>query len=172
MPEKELINKIKNVQLKAKYLVTDVLTGEYESAFRGQGMEFSEVREYTPGDDIRSIDWNVTARMNIPFIKEFNEERELTLIILVDLSSSQEFGSSENLKHEIATELSAVLSYLALNNNDKVGLIAFTDKIEKFIPPKKGKTNIWKIIREILSFTPENKLTDISVALDFFMKVI
>jgi uncharacterized protein (DUF58 family) len=171
MQETELINKIKEVQLKARYLVTDVLAGEYESAFRGQGMEFAEVREYIPGDDIRSIDWNVTARMDTPFIKEFNEERELTLIILVDLSSSQEFGSHKNLKHELATELSAVLSYLALSNNDKVGLIAFTDKIEKYIPPKKGRTNIWRIIREILTFTPENKQTDIAVALDYLMQV-
>ncbi|MBC7473147.1 MAG: DUF58 domain-containing protein [Candidatus Sericytochromatia bacterium] len=171
MQEKELITRIKNVQLKAKYLVTDVLVGEYKSSFHGQGMEFSEVREYIPGDDIRAIDWNVTARMDFPFIKKFSEERELTMFILVDLSSSQEFGSSEYLKHEIATELSAVLSYLALNNNDKVGLILFTDKIEKFIPAKKGKTNIWKIVREILSFKPENKSTNISVALEFLLNI-
>lgn len=171
MQETELIHKIKEVQLKAKYLVTDVLAGEYKSSFRGQGMEFAEVREYIPGDDIRLIDWNVTARMDIPFIKEFDEERELTLIILVDLSSSQEFGTINNLKHELATELSAVLSYLALNNNDKVGLIAFTDKIEKYIPPKKGRTNIWRIIKEILTFTPENKKTDLTIALDYLMKV-
>jgi uncharacterized protein (DUF58 family) len=171
MEESELIQKIKEVQLKAKFLVTDVLAGEYSSAFRGQGMEFAEVREYIPGDDIRLIDWNVTARMDIPFIKEFNEERELTLMILVDLSSSQQFGTVNSLKQELASELSAVLSYLALSNNDKVGLIAFTDKIEKYIPPKKGKTNIWRIIREILTFTPENKHTDISAALDFLLKV-
>jgi uncharacterized protein (DUF58 family) len=171
MEESELIQKIKDVQLKAKFLVTDVLAGEYSSAFRGQGMEFAEVREYIPGDDIRLIDWNVTARMDIPFIKEFNEERELTLMILVDLSSSQQFGTVNSLKQELASELSAVLSYLALSNNDKVGLIAFTDKIEKYIPPKKGKTNIWRIIREILTFTPENKHTDISAALDFLLKV-
>ena len=172
MNQEELVEKIKDIQIKAKYLVTDVLTGEYKSSFRGQGMEFAEVREYVPGDDIRSIDWNVTARMDTPYIKEFNEERELTMMILVDLSSSQEFGSSGQLKHELATELSAVFSYLALNNNDKVGLIAFTDKVEKYIPLKKGKTNIWKIIREVLSFKPENKNTDISVALDFLLKVV
>jgi uncharacterized protein (DUF58 family) len=171
MNQEELVEKIKDIQVKAKYLVTDILTGEYKSSFRGQGMEFSEVREYVPGDDIRSIDWNVTARMDIPYIKEFNEERELTMMILVDLSSSQEFGSQNQLKNELAIELSAVFSYLALNNNDKVGLIAFTDKVERYIPPKKGKTNIWKIIREILTFKPENKKTDIGVALDFLLKV-
>lgn len=171
MNQEELVEKIKDIQIKAKYLVTDILTGEYKSSFRGQGMEFAEVREYVAGDDIRSIDWNVTARMDTPYIKEFNEERELTMMILVDLSSSQEFGSQKQLKHELATELSAVFSYLALNNNDKVGLIAFTDKVERYIPPKKGKTNIWKIIREVLSFKPENKNTDIGVALDFLLKV-
>lgn len=171
MNQEELVEKIKDIQIKAKYLVTDILTGEYKSSFRGQGMEFAEVREYVAGDDIRSIDWNVTARMDTPYIKEFNEERELTMMILVDLSSSQEFGSQNQLKHELATELSAVFSYLALNNNDKVGLIAFTDKVERYIPPKKGKTNIWKIIREVLSFKPENKKTDIGAALDFLLKV-
>lgn len=171
MNQEELVEKIKDIQIKAKYLVTDILTGEYKSSFRGQGMEFAEVREYVAGDDIRAIDWNVTARMDTPFIKEFNEERELTMMILVDLSSSQEFGSQNQLKHELATELSAVFSYLALNNSDKVGLIAFTDKVERYIPPKKGKTNIWKIIKEILEFKPVNKHTDIGVALDFLLKV-
>ena len=127
----ELIAKIKTVQLKAGHLVTDMLSGNYESAFRGQGIEFSEVREYIPGDDIRSIDWKVTARMNVPFIKEFHEERELTILILIDLSSSQNFGTVDNIKKDIATELSAVLSYLALKNNDKIGLIAF--KNSRFI---------------------------------------
>lgn len=171
MNQEELVEKIKDIQIKAKYLVTDILTGEYKSSFRGQGMEFAEVREYVAGDDIRSIDWNVTARMDTPYIKEFNEERELTMMILVDLSSSQEFGSQNQLKNELATELAAVFSYLALNNNDKVGLIAFTNKVEKYIPPKKGKTNIWKIIREILTFKPENKETNIASALDFLLKV-
>ncbi len=170
MNQEELVEKIKDIQIKAKYLVTDILTGEYKSSFRGQGMEFAEVREYIAGDDVRSIDWNVTARMDTPYIKEFNEERELTVMILVDLSSSQEFGSVGKLKHELSTELSAIFSYLALNNNDKVGLIAFTDKIERYIPPKKGKNNIWQIIREVLTFKPENKKTDISVALDFLLK--
>lgn len=172
MNQEELVEKIKDIQIKAKYLVTDILTGEYKSSFRGQGMEFAEVREYVAGDDVRSIDWNVTARMDTPYIKEFNEERELTVMILVDLSSSQEFGSTGQLKHELATELSAVFSYLALNNSDKVGLIAFTDKVETYIPPKKGKTNIWKIIKEVLCFKPENKATNISVALDFLLKVM
>ena len=172
MNQEELVEKIKDIQIKAKYLVTDILTGEYKSSFRGHGMEFAEVREYVAGDDVRSIDWNVTARMDTPYIKEFNEERELTVMILVDLSSSQEFGSTGQLKHELATELSAVFSYLALNNSDKVGLIAFTDKVETYIPPKKGKTNIWKIIKEVLCFKPENKATNISVALDFLLKVM
>jgi len=172
MFESELISKIKNVQLKARYLVTDILSGEYESAFKGQGIEFSEVREYVFGDDIRSIDWNVTARMDNTYIKEFHEERELTLMILLDLSSSQNFGSVNNLKSELATELSSVLSYLALKNNDKVGLLSFTDKIEKYIPPKKGNKNIWKIIREILTFSPEGNKTNIANALDFLMGVL
>jgi len=171
MLEQDLVKRIKEIQLKAKSLVTDLLSGEYHSAFKGQGISFAEVREYIPGDDIRSIDWNVTARMNVPFIKEFQEERELTLFILLDLSSSQNFGSSERLKSEIATEIAAVFSYLSLKNNDKVGLILFTDKVEKYIPPKKGRTNIWKIIQQILTFSPVNKKTDISVALDFLLRV-
>lgn len=170
--EKEVVNKIKEIQLKAKYIVNDVLSGEYESAFKGRGIEFAEVREYMPGDDIRTIDWNVTARMNIPFVKEFTEERELTVMILLDLSASQKFGSGKNSKKDTATELSSVFSYLAIKNNDKIGLIAFTDKIEKYIPPKKGKDNIWKIIREILTFEPTNTNTDISVALDFLLKAM
>lgn len=170
--EKEVVNKIKEIQLKAKYIVNDVLSGEYESAFKGRGIEFAEVREYMPGDDVRTIDWNVTARMNIPFVKEFTEERELTVMILLDLSASQKFGSGKNSKKETATELSSVFSYLAIKNNDKIGLIAFTDKVEKYIPPKKGKDNIWKIIREILTFEPTNTNTDISVALDFLLKAM
>ncbi|MEK7433866.1 MAG: DUF58 domain-containing protein [Cyanobacteriota bacterium] len=169
--QKEIVAKIKEIQIKAKYIVTDVLSGEYESAFKGRGIEFSEVREYMPGDDIRTIDWNVTARMNTPFVKEFTEERELTIMILLDLSASQEFGSSDDSKKETSTMLSSIFSYLALRNNDKVGLIIFTDKVEKYIPAKKGKDNIWKIIKEILTFEPHSKKTDISVALDFFNKV-
>jgi len=171
MLQSELISKIKNIQLKAHYLVTDILAGEYESAFKGQGIEFSEVREYVFGDEIRSIDWNVTARMDNTYIKKFHEERELTLMILLDLSSSQNFASINTLKSELATELSSVLCYLALKNNDKVGFISFTDKIEKYIPPKKGNKNIWKIIREILTFSPEGNKTNISTALDFLMGV-
>jgi uncharacterized protein (DUF58 family) len=168
----ELVQKIKGIQLKAKFLANTVLSGDYHTAFKGQGIEFAEVREYVAGDDIRFIDQNVTARMNTPYIKEFIEERELTIMILVDLSASQNFGTINSTKKELAVELSALLSQLALINNDKVGLLVFTDKVEKYLPPKKGKSHVWKVIREVLTFEPQNKHTNISEPLKYLLKAI
>jgi len=168
----ELLKQIKAIQIRTNYLVNDVLAGEYSSAFRGRGMEFEEVREYQPGDDVRTIDWNVTARMhNIPYVKEYREERELTLMLLVDVSSSGRFGSQDKFKNEIAAEIASVLAYAAIKSNDKVGLIVFSDKIEQYIPPKKGRAHVWRVIRAILSFKPEGVQTDISVPLEFLIKV-
>ena len=167
----ELLQRIKTLQVKTNYLVNDIMAGEYVSAFKGRGMEFSEVREYQPGDDVRLIDWNVTARMNQPFIKEFIEERELTLMLLVDVSSSGSFGSEKNLKNEIAAEVASILAFAAIKNNDKIGLIIFTDQIEHYIPPKKGKGHIWNIIRTILSFKPKGKATNLSLPLEYLLKI-
>ena len=167
----ELLQRIKTLQVKTNYLVNDIMAGEYVSAFKGRGMEFSEVREYQPGDDVRLIDWNVTARMNQPFIKEFIEERELTLMLLVDVSSSGSFGSGQNLKNEIAAEVASILAFAAIKNNDKIGLIIFTDQIEHYIPPKKGKGHIWNIIRTILSFKPKGKATNLSLPLEYLLKI-
>lgn len=168
----ELFKKIKAIQIRTNYLVNDVLAGEYSSAFKGRGMEFEEVREYRIGDDVRNIDWNVTARMhNIPYIKEYREERELTVMLLVDVSSSGQFGSHDKLKNEVAAEVASILAYAAIKSNDRVGLIVFSDKIEQYIPPKKGRSHIWRVIRSILSFKPEGIQTDISVPLEFLTKV-
>ncbi|MZG53871.1 MAG: DUF58 domain-containing protein [Nitrospinae bacterium] len=167
----ELLQRIKTLQVKTNYLVNDIMAGEYVSAFKGRGMEFSEVREYQPGDDVRLIDWNVTARMNQPFIKEFIEERELTLMLLVDVSSSGVFGSGQNFKNEVAAEVASILAFAAIKNNDKIGLIIFTDQIEHYIPPKKGKGHIWNIIRTILSFKPEGKATNLSLPLEYLLKI-
>jgi len=167
----ELLQRIKNIQVKTNYMVNDIMAGEYVSAFKGRGMEFSEVREYQPGDDVRLIDWNVTARMNQPFIKEFIEERELTLMLLVDVSSSGSFGSDQKMKNEIAAEVASILAFSAIKNNDKIGLIIFSDKIEHYIPPKKGKGHIWNIIRTIMSFKPEGKATNISLPLEYLLKI-
>ncbi|MBT5469226.1 MAG: DUF58 domain-containing protein [Nitrospina sp.] len=167
----ELLQRIKNIQVKTNYMVNDIMAGEYVSAFKGRGMEFSEVREYQPGDDVRLIDWNVTARMNQPFIKEFIEERELTLMLLVDVSSSGSFGSEQKMKNEIAAEVASILAFAAIKNNDKIGLIIFSDKIEHYIPPKKGKGHIWNIIRTILSFQPEGKGTNLSLPLEYLLKI-
>jgi uncharacterized protein (DUF58 family) len=169
---KELFKKIKRIEIKTSRLVNDVFSGEYHSIFRGRGMEFSEVREYMPGDDIRTIDWNVTARYNHPFVKIFREERELTVMLVVDLSASGDFGSGERLRREIAAEIAAVLAFSATRNNDKVGLLLFTDKIEKFIPPKKGRFHVLRLIREVLYFQPEGKKTDIAGAVDYMLRVI
>ncbi len=171
MIPKEILKKVKQIQIRSSRLVNDVLAGEYVSVFKGRGMEFDEVREYQAGDDIRTIDWNVTARLGHPYIKRYTEERELTIMFLVDLSFSGEFGSMKQFKNEIATEICAVLAFSAVRNNDKVGLILFTDKIEKFVPPKKGKTHVLRVIREVLYYKPEDKGTDISIALEYLLKV-
>ena len=171
LPE-EVIRRIRSIHIRTNYLANDVMAGEYESAFRGRGMEFEEVREYELGDDIRSIDWNVTARMGHPYVKLYREERELTMMLLIDLSTSQRFGSGRRLKSELAAEVAAVLAYTAIKSNDKVGLIIFTDRVERFIPPKKGRGHVWRVIREILSFTPARKHTEIGVALDYLNRVV
>jgi len=172
MLPKEVIRKIRRIEIRTKRLVNDVFSGEYHSIFKGRGMEFMEVREYQPGDDIRIIDWNVTARYGYPFVKKFKEERELTVIFLVDASSSGQFGTRDRLKEEIAAELCSVLAYSATKNNDKVGMVIFTDKIEKYIPPKKGRYHVLRLIREVLYFKPESKGTDINLALEFLGTVI
>ncbi|GJL78414.1 MAG: hypothetical protein NPINA01_14030 [Nitrospinaceae bacterium] len=167
----DLLQKVRAIQVKTNYLVNDIMTGEYVSAFKGRGMEFSGVREYQPGDDIRLIEWNVTARMGIPFIKEFKEERELTLMLLVDVSSSGGFGSVGKLKSEIAAEIASILAFAAIKNNDKIGLIVFSDNIEHYVPPKKGKSHVWNIIRTILDFNPEGKGTDLNIPLEYLLKI-
>ena len=172
MIPKEILKKIRQIELRTKRLVTETLAGQYHSAFKGQGLHFEEVREYLPGDEIRSIDWNVTARMNQPFVKVYSEERELTLMLLVDLSGSGFFGSVEHTKREIAAELASVLAFSAIRNNDKVGLILFTDKIEKFVPPRKGRFHVLRVIREILFFEPKNRGTDLNGALEFLGRVV
>ncbi len=178
MLTKELLKQVKQIEIRTRGLVNEVFSGEYHSVFKGRGMEFSEVREYQIGDDIRTIDWNVTARFGHPYVKIFEEERELTVMLLVDMSGSLIFGTSDKTKQQIAAELSAILAFSALKNNDKVGLILFSDKIEKFIPPKKGKTHALRIIREVLSFDlPENsesikKRTNLREALEYFNHAI
>lgn len=171
MIPKELAKKIRLIQISTSKAVNDVLAGEYESVFKGRGMEFDEVREYQPGDDVRTIDWNVTARTGKPFVKRFREERELTVIFLVDLSASGSFGSVRQLKNEMAAEVCALLAFAATKNNDKVGLIVFTDHVEMFIPPKKGSRHVLRVIREILSFQPGRAGTDIAQALDYVGRV-
>lgn len=168
---KEIIKKIRRIHIHTNYLVNDVLAGEYESAFRGRGMEFEEVREYQAGDDVRDIDWNVTARMGHPYIKVYREERELTIMLMVDVSNSGQFGSVKQLKNEVAAEIAAILAFAAVKSNDKVGLIIFSDIIEKFIPPKKGRNHVWRVIREVLRHKPQSKKTDINVVLDFLNKI-
>lgn len=172
MLTKELIKQVRQIEIRTKGLVNQVFSGEYHSVFKGRGMEFSEVREYQFGDDIRNIDWNVTARFGHPYIKIFEEERELTVILMVDLSGSLMFGSVSKTKQRIAAELSAILAFSALKNNDKVGLILFTDKIEKFVPPRKGRKHVLRIIREVLSFEPEGKSTNLKGALEFMNNAI
>ena len=171
MIPKELAKRIRYIQIYTSRSVNGVLAGEYESVFKGQGMEFDEVREYSPGDEIRSIDWNVTARTGKPFVKRYVEERELTVMFLVDLSASGSFGSIERTKNEVAAELCALLAFSAVKNNDKVGLIVFTDTVELFIPPKKGNTHVLRLIRELLNFEPHKTNTDISAGLDYLGRV-
>ncbi len=168
----ELFAKIKAIQIRTQRVVNDVFAGEYESAFKGRGMEFEEVREYRPGDDIRHIDWKVTARMGHPFVKVHREERELTVMLVVDVSSSGAFGTGAKLKNEVAAELAALLAYTAIKSNDRVGLLIFTDHIERYIPPKKGSAHVWRVIREILSFKPRRQSTDLSGALEYLSKVV
>lgn len=172
MLTKELLSQVRQIEIKTKGLVNQVFSGEYHSVFKGRGMEFSEVREYQFGDDIRNIDWNVTARFGHPFIKIFEEERELTVILMVDLSGSLIFGSVQKTKQQIAAELSAVLAFSALKNNDKAGLLLFTDKIEKFVPPRKGRKHVLRIIREVLSFEPVGKSTSLKTALEYMNSAI
>ncbi|HRS37996.1 MAG TPA: DUF58 domain-containing protein [Bacteroidia bacterium] len=160
------------MEIKTRGLSAHIFSGEYHSAFKGRGMAFSEVREYTPGDDIRSIDWNVTARFGHPYVKVFEEERELTVILLVDVSASGDFGTKQQFKRQLMTELCAVLAFSAIQNNDKTGVIFFSDRIEKFIPPKKGKTHILRIIRELIEFKPVNRKTDLPVALQYLTNAI
>ena len=167
----ELRKQIKALQLKAGHDVTDMLAGEYISAFKGRGMEFDEVREYFPGDDVRAIDWNVTARMGQPFIKVFREEREMTLMLMVDVSRSLYFGTQAKSKVEMAAELAAILAFLAINNNDRVGVILFSDHVEQYIPPKKGRAHIWNIIRSVLTHEPAGHDTDLEGAISHYLKV-
>ncbi len=168
METKELLKQVRQIEIKTKGLVNEVFSGEYHSVFKGRGMEFAEVREYQPGDDIRTIDWNVTARFGHPYIKVFEEERELIVMLIVDMSGSLGFASKDKTKQRIAAELTSILAFSAMKNNDKVGLILFTDKIERFVPPRKGRSHVLRIIREVLSFKPEGKGTNISGALEYF----
>lgn len=167
MITKEILEKVRRIELNTRGLVREIFAGEYHSVFKGRGMEFAEVKEYAYGDDIRNIDWNVSARMDKLFVKQYDEERELTVILAVDISSSGEFGSHTQLKREIAAELCAIIAFSAINNNDKVGLIMFTGEVEKYIPPRKGKKHVLRVIRELLYFKPENQGTNISDALKF-----
>lgn len=168
MTSEELLQRVRKIEIKARGLSRNIFAGEYHSQFKGRGMAFSEVREYQPGDDVRSIDWNVTARLNKPYIKVFEEERELTVMLLVDVSGSRNFGTISQMKRDMMAEIAATLAFSTIENNDKVGVLFFSDKIEKFIPAKKGKAHVLRIIRELLSFEPESKGTDISTALQYF----
>ena len=172
METKDLLKKVRKIEIKTRRLSNNIFGGEYHSVFKGRGMTFSEVRNYQFGDDVRTIDWNVTARYNEPFVKVFEEERELTLMLLVDVSGSELFGTEKALKKNIITEISATLAFSALQNNDKVGLILFSDNVELFIPPSKGKTHVLRIIRELIEFKPLSKKTDISEVLRFLIGVI
>lgn len=169
---KELLKKVRKIEIKTRGLSNHLFSGEYHSAFKGRGMAFAEVREYQVGDEIRTIDWNVTARFNHPYVKTFDEERELTVMLLMDVSGSGNFGTIVQQKQDLATELCAVLAFSAIQNNDKVGVIFFSDKVEKFIPPKKGRSHILMIIRELIDFTPENKGTNVAEALRYFTSAI
>jgi uncharacterized protein (DUF58 family) len=172
MIPKEIIRKIRRIEIRTRRLVADVFSGEYQSVFKGRGIEFTEVREYLPGDDIRSIDWNVTARTGHPYVKKYDEERELTIMFVVDASGSGAFGSVERFKSELAAELCALLAFSATRNNDRVGLIIFTDRIEKVVPPGKGRRHVLRVIRELLYFEPEGKGTDIPEALNYLSNVV
>ncbi|MGB5431234.1 DUF58 domain-containing protein [Eudoraea sp.] len=172
MDTKELLKKVRKIEIKTRRLSDHIFGGEYHSTFKGRGMTFSEVRQYQFGDDVRSIDWNVTARYNEPFVKVFEEERELTMMLMVDVSGSELFGTTNRFKKDIITEISATLAFSALQNNDKVGLLLFSDEIELFIPPKKGKSHVLRIIRELLEFSPKSSKTDIGEALKYLTNVM
>jgi uncharacterized protein (DUF58 family) len=171
MIPREILKKIRQIEIRTNRLVSETLAGQYHSVFKGQGMNFDEVREYQPGDEVRTIDWNVTARMNHPFVKKFVEERELTLMLVVDVSGSGLFGSSAQSKRELAAEIASVLAFSAIRNNDKVGLVLFSDEVEKFIPPRKGRRHVLRVIREVLFFEPERRGTDLNGALEFLLRV-
>jgi uncharacterized protein (DUF58 family) len=172
MIPREILKKIRQIELRSIRLVNETLGGQYHSVFKGQGMNFDEVREYQPGDEVRTIDWNVTARMNHPFVKKFVEERELTVMLVVDLSGSGLFGSGEQSKRELAAEIASVLAFSAIRNSDKVGLILFTEGVEKFIPPRKGRRHVLRVIREILFYEPQHRGTDLTSALQFLSRVV
>lgn len=172
MDTKELLKKVRKIEIKTRRLSNHLFSGEYHTSFKGKGMTFAEVRQYQYGDDVRAIDWNVTARQNEPYIKVFEEERELTLMLLVDISGSQSFGTSQETKKEIAIEIAATLAFSATQNNDKIGLILFSDQIELFIPPKKGRSHVLRIIRELIEYNPKNNATNVSQALRFLSSVL
>ncbi len=172
METSELLKKVRQIEIKTRGLSNNIFAGEYHTAFKGKGMTFAEVREYQYGDEIRTIDWNVTARFQHPYVKVFEEERELTVMLLIDVSGSREFGTVSSLKQDVITEIAATIAFSAIQNNDKIGVILFSDRIEKFIPPKKGKKHILYIIRELINFKPESRETDIELALRYFTNVI
>ncbi len=172
MISKEVLKKVRRIEISTRGLVNDVFSGQYHSVFKGRGMDFSEVREYQFGDDIRTIDWNVTARTGHPFVKVFEEERELTIMLLVDVSSSNDFGTADRMKGEVAVEICALLAFSAIKNNDKVGLVIFSDRIEKFVPPRKGRQHALRVIRELLYHQPQNTGTDIGLALEYVNRVV
>lgn len=172
MEASDLLKRVRQVEIKTRGLSANIFAGEYHTAFKGRGMTFSEVREYQFGDDVRSIDWNVTARFNHPFIKVFEEERELTVVLMIDVSGSREFGTMTNMKKNMITEMAAVLAFSAIQNNDKIGAIFFSDRIEKFIPPQKGRKHILHIIRELINFQPEHRATNIDMALKYLTNAI
>ena len=172
MDTKEILKKVRKIEIKTRRLSNHIFSGEYHSSFKGRGMTFSEVRQYQYGDDIRAIDWNVTARYNEPFVKVFEEERELTMMLMVDVSGSEYFGTSQQFKRDTITEIAATLAFSAIQNNDKVGLLLFSDQMELYIPPKKGKSHVLRIIRELIEFKPQSKKTDLNEALKFFSSVM
>ena len=171
MLPKELIKKIRKLEIATRKVVSDMLAGQYQSVFKGRGMAFSEVRQYQPGDEVRTIDWNVTARMNDAYVKVFTEERELTVMLLVDVSGSKEFGSTERSKAELAAEVAAQIAFSAIANNDRVGLILFSDRVEKVVPPRKGKKHVLRVVSDILSFKPKGKGTSLNAGLDYLSRV-
>lgn len=172
MTSEELLQRVRKIEIKTHGLSRNIFAGEYHSQFKGRGMAFSEVREYQPGDDVRSIDWNVTARLNKPYIKVFEEERELTVMLLIDVSGSLNFGTARQLKSDMATEIAATLAFSAIQNNDKIGVIFFSDRIEKYFPPQKGRKHILYIIREMLDFHPQSQKTDVGMALEYLTRVM